>query len=120
MFKIRFSVKEVSFFNNQGKVNTNTTISAKILGTKVRVISWIWVTACKILMTKPTIKAVSKKGPETKIQSLIDSLANVKMVASVILSTSSFNENFLLKTLRANSIHQPAQTTKVLLEERSS
>ncbi|MBZ4681683.1 MAG: hypothetical protein JG778_758 [Thermodesulfobacterium sp.] len=94
MFRIRFSVKEINFFNSQGKVNTNTTISAKILGTKVRVISWIWVTACKILIIKPTIKAVSKKGPEIKIQSLIDSLANVKMVASVIFLTPPLMKTF--------------------------
>ena len=33
-----------------------------ILGTKTRVISWIWVSACNRPMTRPTTSAVSMAG----------------------------------------------------------
>jgi len=44
-----------------------TTKMATILGTKVRVTSWTWVSACMSAMTMPTAMAAATAGPEARI-----------------------------------------------------
>ena len=50
------------FDNIHDEKNNKVNMTAKILGTKVRVISWIWVTAWKSDMRIPTVMPTSKRG----------------------------------------------------------
>jgi hypothetical protein len=56
MFVNRFTVNPVIICNIQGKNKTIARKTAIILGTKVKVISLIWVTAWKILTISPTTR----------------------------------------------------------------
>ena len=49
-------VKSVSLLSIQEPKRRSETNVTMILGTKVMVISWIWVTAWKTLMTSPTAR----------------------------------------------------------------
>ena len=61
------SVKVVIWAMAQGRLRIRTTKTVRILGTKVMVISLIWVAAWKTLMARPTSMPAMSIGPETKI-----------------------------------------------------
>ncbi len=62
---------------------------ARIFGTKTRVISWIWVSACSSEMTTPTAKPTSMTGLETTMSVKIASRATSRTSGPVIDSLSA-------------------------------
>src|SRR6185312_895784 len=61
-----------------GPSTTITIATAAIFGTRLRLCSWIWVTAWKTLTITPTTSAVSSSGPATFIARFIAGLARVR------------------------------------------
>ena len=62
----RVTVKSTIMEMTQGEVKAITSITEITLGTKVKVCSWICVTAWKRLMMNPTSRPTPTLGMETK------------------------------------------------------
>ena len=82
---ITFCVKSINCCNIQLKKNRSPIRTASIFGTKVSVISWIWVVAIKILTARPTISPSPSIGIATRMVTLIASWANATTNSGVIL-----------------------------------
>src|SRR5689334_20322805 len=77
----------------KGSAIRRTKKIARILGTKTRVISWIWVSACSRPMATPTTSAVSMPGAASIRRTQMDSRAK-SMVSAPVISFFRLDRHF--------------------------
>src|SRR5688500_8161004 len=81
-----------------GSIRIMAAKTARILGTKISVCSWICVSACKSETTKPTIRATSMSGAPTLRNVTMPSRAMSRMAAPVMAAPSDRHaHDFLIR-----------------------
>src|SRR3712207_6305068 len=78
-------------FSIQGPKKTRQTTTASALGTKASVASWIWVTACTVLIATPTMRLTISSGAETLSAVQRASMPRPITHSCVIASPTSFS-----------------------------
>src|SRR5579864_6242583 len=110
------SMKPVKVVSMKGSMRRTDTSTTNILGTKVRVISWICVSACKNEITRPTARAMSMIGaPSLSATTIVSCAMSMASVAFTRASDRQLGDVLVgLDDFVANGDHRLERNLRVV------